>query len=259
MGESRLVGDQRLLSSFSSRSFPRVLKKVALASSNALSVQITARTLRLVRSLTSSMATMSRGSVIASTRVPSSSSSRGSTRRWTMKSRGSRASVSGREVDLIEIGDLEAQLCRQGLDEVRLRDESLADKHVTQPPPFHLLAGESGLDLVLADQAIRDEQSAQSATARGDRRHGGGLQACLHAALTFLPSGPTASASSTQANRHPGRGREAPSRRMYLVISPSPTGRHPSWLATYARGAGHLVGWRASSRFPASVTQEAWT
>ena len=82
-------------SSSSSRSFPRVLKKVALASSNALSVQMTARTLRLVRSLTSSRATMSRGSVIASTRVPSSSSSRGSTRRWIMKSRGSRASVSG--------------------------------------------------------------------------------------------------------------------------------------------------------------------
>ena len=82
-------------SSLSSRSFPRVLKKVALASSNALSVQMTARTLRLVRSLTSSMATMSRGSVIASTRVPSSSSSSGRTRRCTMKSRGSRASVSG--------------------------------------------------------------------------------------------------------------------------------------------------------------------
>ena len=82
-------------SSLSSRNLPRVLKKVALASSNAVSVQMTTRTLRLVRSLTSSMATMSSGSVIASTRVPSSSSSSGRTRRWIMNSRGSRPSVSG--------------------------------------------------------------------------------------------------------------------------------------------------------------------
>ena len=92
----------------------------------------------------------------------------------------------GREVHPAEVGNLEVQLRRQGLDEVRLRDEALADEHISQSPPVDLLAGESGLDLVLGDQAVGDEQSAEPTTACRDHRQSWYRLACLHATLTFL-------------------------------------------------------------------------
>ena len=95
----------------------------------------------------------------------------------------------GREVHLVEVRDLQAQLRRQGLDEVLLRDEALADEHVPQSPPLDLLSGESGLDLVLVDQAVGDEQGAEPATAGGDLRHGGDVETRFHATRAFLPRG----------------------------------------------------------------------
>ena len=79
----------------------------------------------------------------------------------------------GREVDLVQIGDLEPQLVRQRLDEVPLRDEPLAHEHVSQPATLDLLARESGLDLVLADQAVGDQQRAESPAAAGQLRTAG--------------------------------------------------------------------------------------
>ena len=90
----------------------------------------------------------------------------------------------GREVDLVEVGDLEPQLRRQGLDEVLLRDESLADEHVTQPPPLDLLAARAA--------SIWCWLTRPSATSRApSRRRPAEIpsrpegQACLHATLTF--------------------------------------------------------------------------
>ena len=152
----------------------------------------------------------------------------------------------GREVDLVEIGDLEPQLRRQGFDEVRLRDEPLADEYVPQTSPLDLLASESGLDLVLADQAVCDEQSAESATAR---RRSPSLRGCsgLPPYRTHLPAAETGSLDCGSVAAAiivplPG-GRSTSSRLSYRCIGMFVGRRQPlldryTWGARGANGAG---------------------
>ena len=84
-----------------------------------------------------------------------------------MKSRGSSPSAAGLGRGLREVDHADVHLAGHRGDDVLLAHEALGDEDLAEAPAAVVLAGEGAVQLLLGDQAAGDEQGAQLEAAVG--------------------------------------------------------------------------------------------
>ena len=136
-----------------SRSLPRLLEKIEMASSKADSPMMAVATLRFVRSRTSSIAITSRGLVMPSTSSPLSSRPSGSTRWRTMKSRGSMPMAAAEGCAAAQVDGSDAHLAGERVDQLLLADPAGLDQDLAEAAARVALQREGLFELPGADDA----------------------------------------------------------------------------------------------------------